>query len=334
MGLGNNRKEMGHMLLKRTFIGATAAAALFAGGAQAQVTLKAAHTAAPSEPFQAGFDSFASELAKANSGIKVEIFPNAQLGDESSVIKSMQSGGIAVSTVSNSPLAEFVPELHLFDLPFLFRDRAHAYKVVDGPIGHSFDELCAAKGLVLLGFWEAGIRNILNSVKPINALADFKGMKIRVIPSSINLDTFRALGANPVPIQYSQLYVALQNKTVDAAEAANSNYEAKKFYEVAPYYAEVEWQILIAPLLMSKKVYDGLTPAQQKAVMAAAKVSTDVERKAYQDSDDVSMKKLLAAGVKVSKPDRKPWMEAVKPVLAQWAPKVGEKKLADIAAAN
>jgi tripartite ATP-independent transporter DctP family solute receptor len=320
------------MISKRTLIMATAMAALFGGGAQAQVVLKAAHTAAPSEPYQAGFDAFASELAKSNSGIKVEIFPNAQLGDESSVIKSMQSGGIAVSTVSNSPLAEFVSELHLFDLPFLFSDRAQAYKVADGAIGQSFDKLCEAKGLVLLGFYEAGIRNILNSVKPINTLADFKGMKIRVIPSGINLDTFRALGANPVPIQYSQLYVALQNKTVDAAEAANSNYEAKKFYEVAPYYAEVEWQILLSPLVMSKKVYDGLTPAQQKAVIAAAKVSIDVERKAYQESDDVSMKKLLAAGVKVSKPDRKPWIEAIQPVLKSWAPKVGEKNLADIAA--
>jgi TRAP-type C4-dicarboxylate transport system substrate-binding protein len=156
--------------------------------------------------------------------------------------------------------------------------------------------------------------------------------KIRVIPSSINLDTFRALGANPVPIQYSQLYVALQNKTVDAAEAANSNYEAKKFYEVAPHYAMVEWQILLAPLVMSKRVYDGLTPPQQEAVWTAARMAIGAERQAYVASDDVSMKSLLAAGVKVTKPDRKPWIEAVKPVLTKWAPSVGEKNLADIAA--
>ena len=318
----------------RRMILASAIAALFTCGAQAQtVTLRAAHTSAPSEPFQVGLQKFADVLAKSSGGsVKVEIFPNAQLGDESSVIKSMQSGGIAVSPVSNSPLAEFVPELHLFDLPFLFRDRNQAYKVVDGPIGHSFDQLCEAKGLVLLGFYEAGIRNILNSVKPINTLDDFKGMKIRVIPSSINLDTFRALGANPVPIQYSQLYVALQNKTVDAAEAANSNYEAKKFYEVAPNYAMVEWQILLAPLVMSKKIYDGLTPQQQASVKAAAKESLTTEREAYMASDDVSMKALLAAGVKVTKPDRGPWIAAVKPMIATWAPKVGEKKLADIAA--
>ena len=309
-------------------------AALFACGAQAEtVTLRAAHTSAASEPFQIGLQKFADSVEKASNGsIKVEIFPNAQLGDESSVLKSMQSGGIALSPVSNSPLAEFVPELHLFDLPFLFRDREQTYKVVDGPIGRGFEKNAEAKGLILLGFFEAGIRNVLNSVKPINTLDDFKSMKVRVIPSGINLDTFRALGANPVPIQYSQLYVALQNKTVDAAEAANSNYEAKKFYEVAPHYALVEWQILLAPLVMSKRVYDGLTPQQQEAVRAAAKAAIATEREAYMASDDVSMKALLAAGVKVTKPDRKPWIEAVKPVMTKWAPTVGEKNLADIAA--
>jgi len=313
---------------------ASAMAALFACGAQAEtVTLRAAHTSAASEPFQIGLQKFADSVEKASNGsIKVEIFPNAQLGDESSVLKSMQSGGIALSPVSNSPLAEFVPELHLFDLPFLFRDREQAYKVVDGPIGRGFEKNAEAKGLILLGFFEAGIRNVLNSVKPINTLDDFKSMKVRVIPSGINLDTFRALGANPVPIQYSQLYVALQNKTVDAAEAANSNYEAKKFYEVAPHYALVEWQILLAPLVMSKRVYDGLTPQQQEAVRAAAKAAIATEREAYIASDDVSMKALLAAGVKVTKPDRKPWIEAVKPVMTKWAPTVGEKNLADIAA--
>jgi tripartite ATP-independent transporter DctP family solute receptor len=313
---------------------AIAMAALLVGQAQAQtVTLRAAHTSAATEPFQIGLQSFADSLQKVSGGsIKTEIFPNAQLGDESSVLKSIQSGGIALAPVSNSPLAEFVPELHLFDLPFLFRDRAQAYAVSDGPIGQALAKIAEAKGFILLGFFEAGIRNILNSVKPINTLDDFKNMKIRVIPSSINLDTFRALGANPVPIQYSQLYVALQNKTVDAAEAANSNYEAKKFYEVAPHYAMVEWQILLAPLVMSKRVYDGLTQQQQEAVRTAAREAIAAERQAYIASDDVSMKSLLAAGVKVTRPDRKPWIEAVKPVLTKWAPSVGEKNLADIAA--
>jgi tripartite ATP-independent transporter DctP family solute receptor len=319
--------------MKRVLVIA-ASAALVAGAAGAQTTtLRAAHTAAATEPFQIGLQSFADALAKSPAGasLKVEIFPNAQLGDEGSVLKSIQSGGIALTTLSNAPMAEFVPEMHLFDLPFLFRDREHAYKVVDGVVGERMAKFADAKGFTLLGYYEAGIRNVLNSVKPINTLDDFKGMKVRVIPSSINLDTFRALGANPVPIQYSQLYVALQNKTVDAAEAANSNYEAKKFYEVAPNYAMVQWQILIAPLLMSKKVFEGLKPEQQQAIRAAATASVPVERKAYIEADEVSMKALLAAGVKVTRPDRQPWIEAVKPVQEKWAASVGAENLALIA---
>jgi tripartite ATP-independent transporter DctP family solute receptor len=310
-----------------------AAATLVAATAGAQTTLRAAHTAAQSEPFQIGLQAMADALSKspAGSSLKIEIFPNAQLGDEGSVLKSLQSGAIALSTLSNAPMAEFVPEMHIFDLPFLFRDREHAYKVVDGPIGERLATSADAKGLTLLGFYEAGIRNVLNSVKPINTLDDFKGMKIRVIPSSINLDTFRALGANPVPIQYSQLYVALQNKTVDAAEAANSNYEAKKFYEVAPHYAMVQWQILVAPLVMSKKVFDGLKPEQQQAIRSAARDSLPIERKAYIEADETAMKALLAGGVKVTRPDRQPWIAAVKPVLEKWAPQVGADNLALIA---
>ena len=309
------------------------AVVLAAAPAAAQtVTLRAAHTAAATEPYQIGLQSFADALAKspAAAALKVEIFPNAQLGDEGSVLKSLQSGAIAITVPSNAPMAEFVPEMHLFDLPFLFRDREHFYHVLDGPVGARMAPYADAKGFTLLGYYEAGIRNVLNSVKPINTLEDFKGMKVRVIPSSINLDTFRALGANPVPIQYSQLYVALQNKTVDAAEAANSNYEAKKFYEVAPHYALVQWQVLVAPLVMSKKVFDGLKPEQQDAVRAAARASLPVERKAYVDGDEVAMKALLAADVKVTHPDRRPWIEAVRPVLDQWAAAVGPQNLTAI----
>ena len=297
------------------------------------LVLRAPHTAAPTEPFQIGLQSFADNLEKGAPGaFKVEILPNAQLGDEGSILKSLQSGAVAISAVSNAPVAEFVSELHLFDLPFLFRDRAQAYAVLDGPVGQSMTKALAAKGLILLGYYEAGIRNIMTNTKPINTLADLKGLKIRIVPSRVNLDTFRALGANPVPIQYSRLYVALQNKTVDGAEAANSNYEAKNFFEPAPNWAVVQWQILVTPLLMSKSIYDKMTPAQQAAIRAAGTASVDVERKAYQEADENALKKLLAAGVKVTHPDRQPWIDAVKPVIADWAKTVGEDKLAAIAA--
>jgi len=179
------------------------------------VTLRVAHTAAQVEPYQTGFEKFREEVEKATGGaIKVEIFPNAQLGDEGSVLKSIQSGSIAMATVANATIADFAQEMHIFDLPFLFKDRSQAYHVLDGEIGQSVGKALADKGFVLLGYYEAGVRNVLNNQKPITSLTDFKGMKIRVIPSSINIDTFRALGANPVPLNYSELYTALQTHVV------------------------------------------------------------------------------------------------------------------------
>jgi len=297
------------------------------------VTLRVAHTAAQVEPYQIGFEKFRDEVEKATGGtVKVEIFPNAQLGDEGSVLKSIQSGSIAMATVANATIADFVQEMHIFDLPFLFRDRDQAYRVLDGAIGQSVAKALADKGFVLLGYYEAGVRNVLNNQKPINSLADLKGMKIRVIPSSINIDTFRSLGANPVPLNYSELYTALQTRVVDGAEAANSNYNAKKFYEVAPHYALVRWQILVAPVVISKRVFDKLTPEQQTAVKTALQASLETERKAYQAADESAMKELLAHNVKVTEPDRGPWIEAIKPVWQKWAPVVGQQTIDAIAA--
>jgi tripartite ATP-independent transporter DctP family solute receptor len=289
------------------------------------VVLRVAHTAAPDEPYQAAFAEFGAAVEKATGGsLKVEVFPNGQLGDEGSVLKSVQSGAIAIATVSNSVLADFSETLHLFDLPFLFRDRSQAYAVLDGPIGEGMAAPLAAKGFVLLGYYEAGVRNILNSQHPITSLADFKNMKIRVVPSTINLDTFRALGANPVPLQYSQLYVALQTHVVDAAEAANSNYDAKKFYEVAPFYAVIRWQIQVAPIVMSKRIFDSLSPEQQAAIRSAAAEAVKTERLAYQKADVDTMKDLLAHDVKVTEPDPKPWVDAVGSVWAKWESVVGK----------
>ncbi len=262
------------------------------------VTLRVAHTAAQVEPYQTGFEKFREEVEKATGGA---------ISDEGSVLKSIQSGSIAMATVANATIADFAQEMHIFDLPFLFKDRSQAYHVLDGEIGQSVGKALADKGFVLLGYYEAGVRNVLNNQKPITSLTDFKGMKIRVIPSSINIDTFRALGANPVPLNYSELYTALQTHVVDGAEAANSNYNAKKFYEVAPHYALVRWQILVAPVVISKRVFEKLTPDQQAAVKMALQAS-------------------------LTEPDRGPWIEAVKPVWQKWAPVVGQKTIDAIAA--
>lgn len=331
-----DRTSLSRRMATATLIRGALALPFAAAATQARaatLTLRLAHTAAATEPYQIGFENFRAAIEKAaGSAINVEIFPNSELGNETSVLKSLQNGTIAIATVANATLANFVPDLHLFDLPFLFRDRPQAYQVLDGSIGRSMAKPLAEKGFVLLGYYEAGVRNILNNRHPINDLADFKGMKVRVVPSSINIDTFRALGADPVPLPYGELYTALQTHVVDAAEAANSNYYAQKFYEVAPYYAVVQWQILVAPVVMSKRIFDRLSPAQQTLIRNAMQGSVGPERKAYRAADGTALKELLAHGVKVTYPSRQPWIDAVKPVWTKWVPIVGQQKIDTIIA--
>jgi tripartite ATP-independent transporter DctP family solute receptor len=312
----------------RRAVGAACRGSPIAAQAQRPVTLRLTYGANDHEPPGLGSARFADDIAKAaNSQLNVEVFPNGQLGEEDSVLKSLQTGTIAITNVASSAMANYVAELHLFDLPFLFRDRAHAYSVVDGAVGAAMAQAMEAKGFVLLGFFDLGIRNILNSRRPINDLADFKGMKMRVIPNPINLDTFRALGANPVPVPYNQLYLALQTHLADAADAANTNYLAQRLYEVAPYYAGVEWQVLLGPMVISKRIFDRLTPAQQALIREAARDAVAVERAAYAKADAEAMDALLAKGVKLTHPDRAPWIEAVKPVWDKWAATVGKDTL-------
>lgn len=307
-----------------------------AAGSDKTVTLRVAHTAKPTEAYQIGFEKFASEVQQISHGsIKVQIFPNSQLGDEPSVLKSVQSGSIAMATAANSTVANYLPKLHLFDMPFLFNSADQALSVTSGPIGKSFANGLADKGFVLLGYYYAGARNILNNQKPINSLADFKGMKIRVIPSDVNEDSFKAMGANPTPIEYSQLYTALQTHVVDAAEAANSNYYAQKFYEVAPNYAILHWQFLVSPVVMSKKIFDTLSAQQQQDVRKALTDSLQTEWSKYEAEDDAALASIKKLGnVKITQPDRQPWIDAVKPVWAKWAPTVGADNIQQITGAH
>jgi tripartite ATP-independent transporter DctP family solute receptor len=293
------------------------------------ITLIAAHDATATEAFQTGFDKFAKQVTNATNGtIKVKIFPNGVLGDQPSVMKAIQSGSVSMSLASSAVLSTYVPELHLYDLPFLITSRPIAYKVLDGSIGESFAAPLEAKDMILLGYYDGGVRNIINSKRPVNNLSDFKGMKIRVIPSAINLDTFQALGANPVPLDFSQLYTALQSHVVDAAETNSSADYAQKFYEVAPHYAQVQWLTPIVDVVVfSKKVFDSMSKSQQTAVRAALRDSLAAERQATKDNEDTADVILRAKGVQFTKPDRGPWIDAVKPVWAKWAPTVGQKNI-------
>jgi tripartite ATP-independent transporter DctP family solute receptor len=250
--------------------------------------------------------------------VEVQLFPNRALGNERDMIEGLLLGTVHVTVPSNAVMAGFVPETKVFDLPFLFRDRAHMYAVMDGPVGADLGDKMRAKGFRLLSYYEAGIRHIMTNKKPLTKLDDLKGLKIRTMENPVHLDAFRAMGASPLPMAYGEVYTALQQGVIDGAEAANTNYEAQKFYEVAPNWAMVAWTTLVADMIMGEKFFQSLPPDVQKAVVQAAQESAKVEREAYAKSEETALAQLKAKGVKITTPDPEPFRKASQAVYAKF----------------
>jgi tripartite ATP-independent transporter DctP family solute receptor len=269
------------------------------------LVLKASSSSAPNEPTVRGLEVFGEELAAATNGrIVVEIYPNNALGNEREVIELAILGAIEVACPANAPLATFSSELLVFDLPYLFRDREHMYEVLDGPIGQSFGAPLEAKGLRLLGYFDVGLRHLMTRDRKVEAHEDMAGLKIRTMESPLHLQAFERFGASPLPMAYGEVYTALEQGVIDGAEAARSNYLSKRFYEVAPHWAEIGWMYLVAPLIMSERVFDSLSAEDQAAVRGAAQKAVAAEREFYRLEEESALEALRAAGVAITRPDR------------------------------
>ena len=268
------------------------------------ITIKASASAAANEPAVKGLEVFAREVAAATDGrIGVEIYPNNALGNERDVIELTIIGAVELTTPSNAPLATFVPEMLVFDLPYLFRDRPHMYEVLDGPIGRRFEGPLAERGLVLLGYFEAGLRHLMTRDRAVERTEDLAGLKIRTMENPLHLRAFEAFGASPLPMAYGEVYTALEQGVIDGAEAARSNYLSKRFFEVAPNWSEIGWMYLVSPLVMSERFFSSLSTEDQAAVRAAARKAVEAEREEYQRQDREALETLRAAGVRFTHPD-------------------------------
>ena len=212
---------------------ALAAAALLPLAAQAQTKLTLGHGAAPGNPRHEAALKFA-EVAKAKSAgrIEVQVAPSAQLGDDAAMVTAMRTGALDMSANSQGAVANAVPEYAAYGMPFLFTTSAQAFKLLDGPLGKELADKSAEKGLVVLGYWDNGIRHMTNSKKPIAKVEDLKGLKMRTPPDSVLVDIMQSLGAEAQQIKFAELYVALQQGVVDGQENPLMNIHASKLYEV------------------------------------------------------------------------------------------------------
>jgi tripartite ATP-independent transporter DctP family solute receptor len=296
------------------------AATLFAGGASAQaIKLTLAHGTALDNPRHEAAVLFADRVkAKTSGRIEVQVAHSAQLGDDAAMVTALRSGTLDMSANSQGAMANVVPEYAVLGLPFLFADVNKAWALLDGPVGKELADRTAAKGMVVLGYWDNGIRHVTNSKHPIKAPADVKGLKIRTPPDTMTVDIMQALGADTQQIKFAELYVALQQGVVDGQENPLANIASAKLYEVQKYLTLTGHKYEANPFVISKRTWDKLSPADQKVFTEAAAEATQAQRKLSREADEKLVAELKAKGVQVDTVDRKAFVEATKPVYAKW----------------
>ena len=299
---------------------ATSAALTLPLAAQAQASkLTLGHGAAAGNPRHEAALKFAEVLkAKTNGRIEVQVAPSAQLGDDAAMITAMRTGALDMSANSQGAMANAVPEYAAFGMPFLFANLPQAWKLLDGPLGKELADKTAEKGMVVLGYWDNGIRHMSNSKKPLNKPEDLKGLKMRTPPDAVTVDIMQSLGAEAQQIRFAELYVALQQGVVDGQENPLVNIHASKLYEVQKHLALTNHQFQMTPFLMSKRSWDKLSAADRKAVQEAAAEATALQRKLSQEADEKLLAELKAKGVQVTTPDKAAFAKATADVDDKW----------------
>lgn len=294
---------------------------------QKKIVIKLGDDLSPSHPHEVAFRFFAKRVAELTDGqVEVQIYPNSQLGTHPERIQGLQLGTIEMTKTTNADMGNFVEETKVFDLPFLFRDKEHFYKVLDGPIGKKFlNEIYPKVGLKGLIFLDSGTRSVYNSKRPIRTPQDLKGVKIRVMPSEIMIDTINAMGASAVPMSFAELYSAMQQGVVDGAENSPTLYYEQKHYEVAPYLSLTEHFGPPDILLISQNFFDRLPKNVQKAILQAAEETKDYQRKIWIESEEKVIEQIKAVrGVQVNTVDTEAFSQAVQPIYEKYGSKYAD----------
>ena len=305
-------------LFRRTLLAASLLAVATLSQAQA-VKLTLGHGNPVGSPRHTAAVKFADEVkARSNGRIEVTVAPSAQLGDDAAMVTALRTGALDISANSQGAVANTVPEYAAFGLPFLFSDLPQAWKILDGAVGKDLADKTAAKGMVVLGYWDNGIRHMSNSKRALLKPDDLKGLKMRTPPDSVTVDIMQSLGAEAQQIKFSELYVALQQGVVDGQENPLTNIHSAKLYEVQKHISLTGHKYEMTPFLMSKRTWDRLSDADRKAVQEASKAATDLQRKLSKESDDSLVADLKGKGVQVDTVDKAAFQRATTSVITKW----------------
>lgn len=306
--------------------GVAASLLLPMGAARAEVrehSFKFASVQAAEHPFSRGAQKFAEALAEKSGGkMKAKVFAGGTLGGDAQVISSLQGGTIDATFVSTGLLAPMNKDFGIYYLPMVFNNEQEADQVVDGPFGRKLLDKLPEKGLVGLAYWEHGFRSITNSKRPITKWEDVQGLKLRAIQIPIFIDINNTLGANAVPMPFTELYTALESKAVDGQDNALPTIESARFNEVQKYLSLT--RIVYDPLvvLFSKKTFDRLNADEQKILREAAQEATAFQRKLNRERQVAMVQGAPSKGMAVnelSEAERARMRDQLKPVTDKYA---------------
>jgi TRAP-type transport system periplasmic protein len=317
--------------MKRLYVKTLLAVAAMAtvGVAVAQERVIKFGVAGPeTHPAAHGMKKFAEAVAAKSGGkLKVNLFFNSTLGSDQAVVSAIKGGTVEMAVMNSGILASEAKELAIFDFPFLFANEKESDAIVDGPVGRKMHALLEAKGIVGLSYWELGYRHMTNSKRPLNKVEDIDGLKIRVIPNPINVAWVKALGANPTPMPFPEVYAGLEQKAIDGQENPLGVIAANKFWEVQKHIALTNHQYNPQSVIFSKKVWDTLTPAEKKILDDSADEAAKGQREANRAAATANLDLLKKNGMTVtqfSPAEVAKLREKMKPVIAQFSANVGE----------
>jgi len=317
------------MTRKYCVLAALAIAAGLADPAAAVETLRINIALAQNSHYGVAIDTFAREVERRTSGrYKVQTFYSSALGAERESVEAVQLGTLDLTLTSTGPLPNFVPEVAILDIPFLFRDYAHARAVLDGPIGQELLAKFPAKGLVGLAWAENGFRHMTNSRRPVNGPDDLRGLKMRTMENPIHIEAYQQFGIRPTPMAFSEVFTALQQGTVDGQENPLSVIEAAKLDQVQKYLTLTGHVYSPAVFLMNKARWDALSDADKQAFLAAAKEGVNANRARVDDDERKAVADLRAKGMIVAENvDKAKFQAALAPAYADFAKRFGQPNI-------
>ncbi len=293
----------------KTLSALIASAVMFAGSANAETTLRFGYEAPRSDTQHTAAKKFNDLLKEKSKGeIKLSLFPDSTLGNAQTMIGAVRGGTIDIEMSGSPNFSGLEPKLNVIDIPFIFKNREHAYAVLDGEIGQGLLKDLEAQGLKGLAFWEVGFRSFTNSKHPVKSPEDIKGLKVRTNQNPMYIQAFSLLGANPVPMPLSELYTALETRAVDAQEHPVGIFWSAKLYEVQKHLSLTNHGYTPLIVVMNKAKFDSFSPELQQAILDSAKEAGNYQRQLNLENEKDIITKLQKAGIEVIEElDNKPF---------------------------